>query len=77
MPAVFVGGVCVTCSARMAAITKRNDTPFRPKHATMPNAVSAAPATSGPITRARLNWIELSAIALGRCSFGISDGISD
>ena len=35
------GGTCVTCSARMAAMTKRNDTPLRPKHATMPNAVSA------------------------------------
>ncbi len=43
MLAMPVGGTCATCSATMAAMTKRNDTPLSPKHATMPNAVSAAP----------------------------------
>ena len=51
--------------------------PFRPKHATMPNAASEMPATMGPITRARLNWMELSATALGRWSLPTSVGISD
>ena len=54
-------------SDRIAAITARNERPFSPKHATMPKAARAAPARSGPITRARLNWIELSAMAFGRC----------
>ena len=69
--------MCFTCSAIRAAITNRNETPFSPKHATMPNAVSAAPAMSGPMIRARLNWIEFSATALGRCSLLTSDGMSD
>ena len=69
--------MCFTCSASSAAITNRNDTPFRPKQATMPKAVSAAPAMSGPMMRARLNWIELSATAFGRFSLLTSDGMSD
>ena len=51
--------------------------PFSVKQDTMPKRCSAAPASSGPITRAMLNWIELSATALGRCSVLTSDGISD
>ncbi len=61
----------------MAAITNRNEMPFRPKHATMPKDASATPATIGPITRARLNWIELSATALGRSSLPTRVGMSD
>ena len=64
-------------SERIAAITARNDRPFNPKHAAMPKAPSATPASSGPITRARLNWIELNAIAFGTSSLLTSDGISD
>jgi hypothetical protein len=43
----------------------------------MPNDASATPATIGPITRARLNWIEFSATAFGRCSLPTSVGIND
>ncbi len=50
--------------------------PFIPKHITMPKAASAAPATMGPMMRARLNWMELSAMALGRCSLFTSVGTS-
>ncbi len=60
-----------------ATMTARNEMPFKAKHTAMPNAVSAAPAISGPITRARLNWIELRAIAFGRCSLSTRDGTSD
>ena len=59
-----------------ATITTRNDSPLRPKHAALPNAASVAPASSGPNTRARLNWMELSAIAFGRSFFWTSEGIS-
>ena len=41
------------------------------------NAASVAPANSGPSTRATLNWIELSAIALVKSRFSTSDGMSD
>ncbi len=58
--------MCFTLSASSATITTRNDRPFRPKQRAVPNAVSVMPASSGPNTRARLNWIELSAIAFGR-----------
>ncbi len=58
-------------------MTKRNDRPFSPKHATMPKVVRAAPAMSGPMMRDRLNWIELSAIAFGRFSLLTSCGMSD
>ena len=40
-------------------------------------AASVAPKASGPSTRATLNWIELSATALGRSFLSTSDGISD
>ena len=36
MLSVAVGGTCTSRSARIAAITNRNEMPFRPKHATMP-----------------------------------------
>ena len=58
-------------------MTARNDSPFSPKHATIPKAVRAAPASSGPTTRARLNWMELSAIAFGKCIRFTSEGMSD
>ena len=77
MLSVAIGGTCTSRSARIAAITNRNEMPFSPKHATMPKVASATPATIGPITRARLNWIELSATAFGRCSLPTSVGISD
>ena len=43
----------------------------------MPRRCSAVPASTGPMTRAMLNWIELSATAFGRCSCPMSDGMSD
>ena len=73
----FSGGMWRTRSERSAAITARNETPLSPKQIAIPNTVSAAPAMSGPTTRARLNWIELSAIAFGRCFLSISEGTSD
>ena len=54
------------CSDISATMTTTNERPFSPKQAAVPKN-SAAPASSGPNTRARLNWIELSAIAFGRC----------
>ena len=77
MRVAVAGGVCRTRIMRIAAITARNDSPFRPKHATMPKVASAPPAMSGPITRARLNWIELKAMAFGTCCRSTSDGSSD
>ena len=71
------GGTCTLRRARMAAMTKRNEMPLIPKHITMPNDARAAPATTGPIIRARLNWMELSATALGRSSLPTSVGTSD
>ncbi len=38
---------------------------------------ASTPAKSGPRTRATLNWIELSAMALGRSLLWTSDGMSD
>ena len=71
------GGMCFTDSDISATITTRNDSPFSPKQAAAPNAAIVVPARSGPNTRARLNWIELSAIAFGRSFLWTSDGISD
>ena len=71
------GGMCLMVSDSSATMTTRNERPFSPKHSAVPKAASAAPASSGPNTRARLNWIELSAIAFGRSFFSTSDGISD
>ena len=59
-----------------ATITIRNDTPLSPKQPTAPSVAMVTPAKSGPKTRARLNWIELSAMALGRSFLWMSDGIS-
>ena len=70
------GFTCLIVIESSATITTRNDRPFRPKHTAPPHAASVAPASSGPNTRARLNWIELSAIAFGRSFFSTSDGIS-
>ena len=64
-------------SESSATMTARNETPLSPKQIAMPNAVSAAPAMSGPTTRARLNWIELRAIAFGRCCLSMSEGTND
>src|SRR5579864_3157831 len=68
------GGVCFTWSIINAMITTTNDNPLREKQEVMPNIASAPPASSGPTTRARLNWIELSAIALGRSFFSTNVG---
>ncbi len=55
-------------------ITATNERPLSPKHQAAPSPVSARPPSIGPITRARLNWMEFSAMALGRSSFSTSDG---
>jgi hypothetical protein len=47
------------------------------KQTVSPAAASVTLATSGPRMRDRLNWMELSAIALGRSSRGTSAGNSD
>jgi hypothetical protein len=70
-------GVCFTCSDSSEPMTTRNEMPFSVKHDTIPNRCSATPARSGPMTRAMLNWIELSAIAFGRWSVLTSEGMSD
>src|ERR1051326_8543371 len=56
-------------------ITTTNDNPLREKQETIPNNASAPPAKSGPTTRARLNWMELSAIAFGTSFFSTRVGI--
>ena len=72
------GGMCL-----MAQRQQRDDDDEErerrsaPKQAAVPKAASVAPASSGPNTRARLNWIEFSAIAFGRSFFSTSDGTSD
>ena len=71
------GGRCFTVSDISATITTRNDRPFSPKQAAAPKAAIVVLESSGPNTRARLNWIELSAIAFGRSFLWTSDGISD
>ncbi len=49
--------------------------PFNRKHAAAPSAVNASPATTGPMMRARLNWIEFSAIAFEMSFFSTKVGI--
>ena len=68
--------MCLIVSDISAAMTTMNERPFTAKHAAVPHAASVAPASSGPKTRARLNWIEFSAIAFGRSVFCTSDGMS-
>jgi hypothetical protein len=67
-------------------MTTRNDSAFSRKQAFIacgslkPQLVNAASVTansSGPSTRATLNWIELSATAFGRSFLSTSEGISD
>ena len=62
--------------ARIATMTAKKERPFSPKHAAAPRVANAAPASTGPITRARLNWIEFSATAFGRSSLSTSVGTS-
>ena len=64
-------------SRSSAAMTMKKERPFRAKQAAMPTVASVRPATTGPRMRERLNWIELSATALGRSRRGTSDGMSD
>ena len=71
------GGTCFTCSASSDPITTRNEMPFSVKHDTIPKRCSAMPASSGPRTRAMLNWMEFNAIAFGRSSVLTRDGMSD
>ena len=71
------GSIAGNRSLGSEAMTTRNEMPFSEKHDTIPNRWSATPARSGPMTRARLNWIELSAIAFGRWSVLTSEGMSD
>ncbi len=69
------GWTCETESDISATITTRNETPLRVKHPIVPSVAIVTPASSGPKTRARLNWIELSAMAFGRSFLLMSDGI--
>ena len=83
---VRAAGRCLMCSDINATMTTRNESALRLKQALRAvisgtsqrlNAASVAPASSGPIIRATLNWIELSAMALVRSCLPTSDGISD
>ncbi len=74
---VVATGVDTTCSDISEAMTTRNDRPFSAKHAADPSAASATPASRGPMMRARLNWMEFSAMALGISSRRTSIGRSD
>jgi hypothetical protein len=53
-----------------------NDTPLRLKHHAAPKFVSAIPPSAGPMTRAKLNWIEFSAIAFDKSFGATSVGMS-
>ena len=55
-------------------MTKMNDIPFSAKHHVAFSLVRAIPPSTGPITRARLNWMEFSAMALGKSSFSTNIG---
>src|SRR5262245_16426749 len=55
-------------------ITATKLTPFNPKHQVAPRVFRAMPPITGPIIRAKLNWIEFSAIAFGRSSGSTSVG---
>ena len=57
-------------------ITAMKDRLFKPKHQAAPTVVSAMPPSVGPITRARLNWMEFMAMALGMSSLPTSVGSS-
>src|SRR5262249_25343043 len=48
--------------------------PFNPKHQVAPSVFRAMPPITGPIIRAKLNWIEFRAIAFGRSSGSTSVG---
>src|ERR1039458_7449630 len=54
----------------------KNESAFKPKHHFSPNFARAMPASAGPMVTARLNWIELSAMAFGMSSRSTSVGIS-
>src|SRR5579875_907892 len=49
-------------SSRSDTTTAMKDTPFSPKHHAAPNLASATPPRTGPMTRARLNWMEFKAM---------------
>src|SRR5262245_62808528 len=75
----FVGlseGIARLLKEDSEEITARNETPFNRKHAAAPKPENASPATIGPIMRAKLNWIEFSAIAFGMSFFSTSIGIN-
>ena len=57
-------------------MTAKNERPLRPKHAAAPSVANATPARTGPMTRARLNWIEFRATAFGTSSLSTSVGTS-
>src|ERR1700722_29805 len=57
-------------------MTAMNEIPFRPKHQSGPSLTSAMPPRAGPMTRPTLNWMEFSAMALGRFSLGTREGMS-
>ena len=55
-------------SAASAAMTATKETAFKRKQPVSPNAAMVSPAIIGPMTRERLNCIELSEIAFIRSS---------
>ena len=66
-------------------MTTRNETALRAKQSAidcfsanpqMEAAESVAAKSSGPMTRATLNWMEFSATAFGRSFLSTSDGTS-
>ena len=60
-----------------AATSTRKLAAFNAKPQAAPKYASAAPPTAGPITRDRLNWSELSAMALGTSASPTSAGSND
>ena len=57
-------------------IGAKKDRPLRPKHQALPSLTKAMPPKVGPMMVARLNWMELSAMALGMSSLRTRVGIS-
>ena len=85
MRLVCTVGTCLTCSAISVPMTMRNDSALSAKAAFMAcgslypplmKTARVAAKSSGPRTRARLNWIELSATAFGRSFLSTSWGSS-
>src|SRR5260370_5099615 len=77
-PATVSGGVARLTTGRfqrrMTRITPKNETALIRNAIPTPANATTAPASAGPMARAKLNSMPLSADAAGRSSFSTSSG---